>query len=128
MTASGFTIYMAAFRDGLSEMSFTEGGNVRIESRWADGNYNRLPTLAAELVAQHVDMIVTAGGNPPAQAAKAATSTIPIVFISGGDPVLGGMVASFNRPGGNVTGVSWMARSLSPSGWICCCGLFPTRM
>ncbi len=95
----------AAFREGLSRAGFVEGQNVTIEYRWAEGRYDRLPALAAELVDRKVDVIVTGGGAPPALAAKRAPSTIPIAFVSA-DPVGDGLVASLSRPGDNLTGVS----------------------
>ncbi len=103
---------VAATRDGLKESGFIEGQNLRIESRWAEGKYDRLPGLAAELVERRVALIVAAGGSDPGRAAKGATSTIPIVFVSAADPIRAGLVASLNRPEGNVTGISLIGSTL----------------
>src|SRR5947209_14540335 len=103
---------VAAFRQGLRESGFVEGQNLAIAFRWAEGRYDRLPALAAELVGLRVAVLFTAGGPPAALAAKAATSTVPVVFSAVSDPIALGLIASLNRPGGNVTGMSLFASDL----------------
>jgi putative ABC transport system substrate-binding protein len=107
-----FAPFVDSFQSGLKEAGYVEGQNVTIERRWAEGHYERLPALVADLLSRNVGVIFAAGGTDPAKAAKAATGTTPIIFVSAADPVRTGLVESLNRPGGNVTGVSLLASSL----------------
>ena len=105
-SASTFTLELAAFQKGLKETGYIEGQNVTIEYRWAEGHYERLPGLAANLLEKHPSVIAATGGSPAGLAAKAATKTVPIVFDTGYDPVKVGLVTSLSRPTENVTGIS----------------------
>ena len=107
-----YAFRLRAFREGLRETGYVEGGNVAFEYRWAEGHYDRFPALVAELVSLKVNLIGAFGSNSPALAAKAATATIPILFAIGGDPVAVGLVASLSRPGGNITGVATLSVEL----------------
>jgi ABC-type uncharacterized transport system substrate-binding protein len=103
---------VSAFHEGLSQAGYVEGRNVAVEYRWSEGRSDRLPELAAELVRSRVAVIVAVGGSAPAKAAKEATATIPIVFVSGDDAIEAGLVDNLGKPEGNVTGISWLASSL----------------
>ena len=118
-------VFRGPVHEAMGEMGFVEGQNVRFERRWAEGHYDRLPALAADLVSRKVDLIITSGGTPPALAAKNATSTIPIVFVDVGDPVGFGLVASLAQPGGNLTGFSNFTLELLPKRLELLCELVP---
>jgi ABC-type uncharacterized transport system substrate-binding protein len=113
-SSKAFASYVAGFLEGLRDFGYVEGQNLAIEYRWAEGHYDRLPALAAELVRRPVSVIVATGGTVSALAAKAATTTIPIVFTTADNPVVAGLVTSLSRPGGNVTGVTFVGAELRP--------------
>jgi putative ABC transport system substrate-binding protein len=124
-SATSIVSEIAALKDGLKETGFTVGQNVQMEFLWADDQYDRLPAMAVELVHRQVAVIVAGGGNVSALAAKAATTTIPIVFPIVTDPVKGGLVASLNRPGGNLTGIAALTIELDPKRLELLCDLLP---
>src|SRR5262249_22181172 len=117
---------MAGFHRGLAEMGFVEGRNVAIEYRWAEGQYDRMPAMADDLIRRKISIILVGGNLPGVRAAMAATQTIPIVFTTNTDPVAAGVVASLNRPGGNVTGVTGLGSELGPKRLVLLNEVIPT--
>jgi putative ABC transport system substrate-binding protein len=118
---------IVAFRKSLNDAGYFEGQNVTIEYRWAEGKLERLPELARDLVHRQVSVIFAGGGSDPVLTAKAATSQIPIVFANGTDPVEAGLVTSLNRPGGNITGITFLNNTLDLRKWRCCMSWCPKR-
>jgi putative ABC transport system substrate-binding protein len=111
-SANAYPDRITAFHQGLRQLGYVEGENVTVDYRWALGEYEQLPAFAAELVERRVSILIATGGEPAALAAKSATSAIPIVFAIGGHPIKLGLVASYNRPGGNATGVNILAAEM----------------
>jgi putative tryptophan/tyrosine transport system substrate-binding protein len=120
-----FENLIGRFRQGLGEVGFTEDRTVAIETRWAEGSDDRLPTLISELVQRRVSVIVTTGGSRSTSAAQAITTTIPVVFVMGADPIKLGLVKSLSRPGGNLTGVSILSNGLLTKQVAFCTKQFP---
>jgi putative tryptophan/tyrosine transport system substrate-binding protein len=127
VAAAQWTDRMIGFARGLAESGFVDGRNTTIEYRWAEGQFDRLPAMAADLVSRKVAVICSGASDVAIRAAMEATKTIPIVFTTASDPVRAGFVSSFNRPGGNVTGATFWASSLWPSGSSYCVRHFPAQ-